>query len=316
MTANDTFRASGIMDLIGADDDLVCTGIAPCAHPIHRGLGGQSWRIHDRRSGERRFVKKLNPSSLADGVFADIVQLAREAHAPGLAPALLDTDAGSGVLVFEDLPETWHYGMVRDFRGPMLAGTAVEALAALHRSAPLSTATSPFDRIRKLNEELARHAAEDRGILPEQYRTMSDWVERIEDALTAAGHDPAPCKGECNLSDFMIGPEGQLRLVDFDRAANGDPFADLGIFANEVCRTERDIDGLVEAYCGHAGRAETARTRLYMVVSAFHLGLWGLVSQLREPGTEIEFFKYGQNQFIRCRSALSRWDVGGILREI
>jgi len=56
--------------------------------------------------------------------------------------------------------------------------------------------------------------------------------------------------------------------------------------------------------------------KLYVVVSAFQLGLWGLVSHLRVPETEIEYQKYGQNQLLYCRSAISRWNIGRLLRDI
>lgn len=291
--------------------------IPPVAHPINRGLGGTSVLVRPPSSAGLYFAKKLSDEVLGSQTFSSIVSLARQAGSLELAPALLTADEASGVLVFDGLPENWKFGTVKAFRDPDLSGKAASALRALHGTAALSVTMTPFDRIRRLLEELdALATVSGAGIYPEYYHTMLDWTARIETAIEAAGVDLRPCKGENNLSDFMIGPGGDLRLVDFDHAANGDPYADLGVLANEFCRTDEDVSRLIEAYAGVASSAEVARIKLYMVVSAFHLGLWGLVSQLRAPDTEIEFYKYGQNQFLRCRSAISRWDLGRFLRDI
>ena len=296
-------------DDAGLDDrQIVMTHSS--AHPINRGLGGHSIILRSHEPGQDVFAKKLSAENLLRGVIDDMVQLARQASETGVAPALLEADADQGLLFFEALPNSWNFGTAKAFRNPDLVAKAINAIKTLQGGERLSKQVTLIDRIRDLKHELDEISGKvTTKVYPEFYHLMSDWTDRIENAIKASGFDPVPCKGENNLSDFMIGPGGEVQLVDFDLATNGDPYSDLGVFANEVCRSDDDIHSLLESYSSAPHRAEIARIKAYMVVSAFHLGLWGLVSQLRAPETEIEFFKYGQNQFLRCRAAISRWDL-------
>lgn len=301
-------------------DEWVFEAVPGVAHPINRGLDGTSSVLRGREPGRAFFLKLLNPETTAEACFEDACTIARSAHALGIAPELLAADEEASAFLFDGLTEGWRFGTAKIFRDRDIRLGAVACLKQLHGTDALSAELSVFDRIARLVDELKALAAAAPGngssVFPEFYHTMCDWMSRIEEAIRASGHDPAPCKVENSLSNFMIGPSGSIRLVDFDRAAMTDPFSDIGAFCNEVCRTDQDIAEIVEAYCGAPHAAALSRMKLYMIASALHLGLWGIVSQYRAPRTEIEFFKYGQNQLIRCRAAISRWDVGQLLREV
>ena len=53
-----------------------------------------------------------------------------------------------------------------------------------------------------------------------------------------------------------------------------------------------------------------------MILSAFAWGTWALAQHHTGARSAIEFGKYGENQFIRCRALLWQWDtdrlIGGI----
>lgn len=312
-------RALAALRVSLPDDEWIEEAVPGVAHPINRGLDGTSSVLRGGGSGRAFFLKLLNPETKAEACFEDICTILRSAHARGIAPELLAADEEVGAFLFDGLTEDWRFGTAKTFRSRDIRLAAVACLKQLHGTDALSTKLSVFDRIGRLMDELKALAAAAPGngssVFPEFYHTMCDWMSRIEAAIRASGHDHAPCKVENSLSNFMIGPSGSIRLVDFDRAAMTDPFSDIGALCNEFCRTDQDIAEIVEAYGGALHAAALSRVKLYMIASAFHLGLWGVVSQHRAPRTEIEFFKYGQNQLIRCRSAISRWDVGQLLRE-
>lgn len=313
-------RAFAALRVLLPDDEWIEEAVPGVAHPINRGLDGTSSVLRGRVTGRAFFLKLLNPETKAETCFGDICTIVQSAHALGIAPELLAAEEEASAFLFDGLADDWGFGTTKIFRSRGIRIGAVACFKQLHGTDALSTKLSVFDRVSRLMDELNALAAAAPGngssVFPEFYNTMCDWMSRIEGAIRASGHDLAPCKVENSLSNFMIGPSGSIRLVDFDRAAMADPFSDIGALCNEFCRTDQDIAEIVEVYGGALHAAVLSRVKLYMIASAFHLGLWGIVSQHRAPRTEIEFFKYGQNQFIRCRSALSRWDVGQLLREV
>lgn len=313
-------RALKAFDDALPDEELIVEAVPGVAHPINRGLDGASNLLRGRSTGRTFFLKVLSPQTSSEACFKDICKIAQSAHASGIAPKLISADDAESALLFDGLTEEWTFGTVRAFRNREVRFNAVDCLKQLHEIDALSTRVSVFDRIGRLKgrlNDLASTMPDSAGrIVPELYHTMCDWTSRIIMAIDASGHDDAPCKVENSLSNFMISPSGHIRLVDFDRATMTDPFFDIGVLCNEFCRTDEDIAEIVEAYRGSIHTAELARVKLYMIASAFHLGLWGIVSQYRAPKTQIEFFKYGQNQFLRCRSALARWDVGHLVRKV
>lgn len=302
------------------DEELVFEAVPGVAHPINRGLDGASNLLRGRSTGRTFFLKVLSPETRSESCFKDICTIAQSAHTQGIAPKLIAADDAESALLFDGLTEEWTFGTVKAFRNQETRFNAVDCLKQLHETDALSTRISVFDRIGRLKGELNDFAAtmpdSASRIVPEFYHTMRDWMSRIKEAVGASGRDDAPCKVENSLSNFMISASGDIRLVDFDRATMTDPFFDIGVLCNEFCRTDEDIAEIMEAYRGSIHTAELARVKLYMIASAFHLGLWGIVSQYRAPKTQIEFLKYGQNQFLRCRSALARWDVGHLLHKV
>ena len=300
-------------------DELVVDRIPGVAHPINRGLDGLSVQLRQPSSGRHLFLKIVDAQTLIDAEFADIEGMAAHAEAVSVGPKLLASDETTGALLFEYLSDEWRFGTVKDFRRADIRTKAIYCIKALHRTDRLRSKRSVFDRIRRLARELeglAKRSSSPRAIFPEYYKAMCDWIARIEDGFDAAGHELAACHVENSLSNFMIGPSGEIKLVDFDRSTNADPLFDIGALCNEYCRTENDIAEAAEIYCGCVDRSVIARVKLYMIGSAFHLGLWGVVSQFRAPSTSVEFFKYGQNQLLRCRAAIARWDVGLLMRHI
>ncbi|MDG2474361.1 MAG: aminoglycoside phosphotransferase family protein [Paracoccaceae bacterium] len=300
---------------LGRAEKYKCEEVMPVAHPINRGLGGKSLLVEDERSLNYYFIKVIKHTSATEESFIDTVNLMETAYEINLAPKLIDFEEEKRFLLVEGLTQDWSFGTVKIFRNTSIIRQAISALKKLHKTQPLKTKRTVFDRINKLKSQLYEFSSKsDRYILPEFYYMMADYNEQIEELIEARGFEVAPCKGELNLSDFMFQPSGELNLVDFDLASNGDPLSDLAYLANEICRDEEDLKHIIFAYTNDNREEDLNRLKLYMIANSFFLGLWGLVEQLRSPASEIEFFKYGQNQFLRCRFNIGRWNFNNLIR--
>jgi thiamine kinase-like enzyme len=152
--------------------------------------------------------------------------------------------------------------------------------------------------------------------MPPACRTLAAWCDRLEAGITAAGIHLVPLHGENTLSNIMLGVGNDVRLVDFDHAANGDAFHDLGAFCLEYCSFDDEIAAAVELYVGRADGQALARSKLYMIIDDYMWGCWALIAHWSSPrATAIEFYKYARNRFVRAIYRLESWDVDALLRQ-
>lgn len=290
------------------------------AMPLHLALDAAPFLVSDAASGAALGFLKVYEADAAPFIeFAAVVAASRQATALQLAPELLDIDEAAGAMLYALLPPAdWRMARREDFDDDATLGAVLDAKRRFHRSASLPFARDPF-------ETMAGYIAMMKGIpgpdgplsdLP-MIRELHPWVRRIHDGFRAAGHDIGPIHGENALSNIMLGPSGRVSLVDFDRAGNADPHVDLASFCLELCSFAEEVERIVELYHGSASTEVAARVRLYMIVDDFSWGCWALLQHFSSArSTSVEFYKYAQNRFMRCRYWLARWDVAALLRKM
>ena len=103
----------------------------------------------------------------------------------------------------------------------------------------------------------------------------------------------------------MIGPGGAVQLVDFDMAANKDPYFDLGSVMVEAFQFAEDCRQVLEIYDGYVSEAHYGRCRLYGIADDLMWALWGFICFAQSPRKEVEFTKYAEWRLLRCR-----WQFG------
>jgi thiamine kinase-like enzyme len=200
-------------------------------------------------------------------------------------------------------------------RSPTTLEAIVQAKHVWHRSPLLTRSRDPFDVIRSYLLQLDS-LGQGAGA-PPVFEMLKAWIDRAEQAIAAAGHDVGPLHGENTISNVMLGPNNRAMLVDFDYAANGDPFYDLGAFCIECCAFVDEVEAVVSMYLGRADKRVLARVLVYMFVDDFQWGCWALIAQAVSPRSgEIEFYKYAQNRFVRCQYWLSLTDFDQTLRDL
>lgn len=302
-------------------DAVLKNSVFPIAHPMNQGLDGHSGKIFGA-NGEAFFLKVLSKDHERWIRLGNAIEMAQHAGDAGLSPRLIASDGPAKAFLFEFLGDNWRPATVLDLRAEKVRETILAATKKLHNLAPLGNNISVIERISELRlhmETGTRHVLTGATIKvtpPENYARVSAVIDRICLGFTAAANESAPCHVENSLSNFLLGPMGSVKIVDFDRAANCDPLSDVGALCNEYCRTDSDVVQAVEIYSGQTGAATVARVKLHMILSAFQWGMWGKVSHFSSNRPEIEYYKYGENQFMRCAYHIDNWNVEQLIREM
>lgn len=186
----------------------------------------------------------------------------------------------------------------------MTADTARAALARLamairrvhelpaERAPDLGT-FSPFETVRAY---LA--IAADRGVL------LPDGIDRALGILGAleARLWPPPVPALCHndlLPANFVDQGDRVRILDWEYAAMGDPYFDLGNLAANLELSEAACEELAAAYFGAPpASAALARLRLMRLVSDMREAAWGLV-QAGLSTLEFDFATYARNHLAR-----------------
>ncbi|HEX3984903.1 MAG TPA: phosphotransferase, partial [Acidisoma sp.] len=140
--------------------------------------------------------------------------------------------------------------------------------------------------------------------LPGDCPTLLAAAAEIEGAITAAGLDRVPGHNDGQASNILLGPAGQVLLVDFDCAGQSDPYYDLAALLNEACLFEVDWRTGIAIHDGTCRDDVLNRCRVYGFADDLLWGLRGLVLSHSSPRVGLEFLKYGEWRLLRARMAL------------
>ncbi|MGY4309387.1 thiamine kinase-like enzyme [Bradyrhizobium sp. USDA 4369] len=316
-------RAEAAADVIGGriGTPLTLSRLLPSiAVPLHLALDAAPYLV-SKASGEPVGFLKVYELETAPFVdWASVVAGSRRMAELQLGPALLDCSEEQGALLYEWLsPAEWRMARRENCDRESTLVAILAAKRTLHRSEPVPVTRSPFDVIRHYLEMMRSINSPGGGVLNDDraVRELGPWIERIAAGLAGAGCDPGPIHGEGALSNVMLNDGGGVRLVDCDRVVNADPHYDLASLCLELCSFDTEVEHVVALYEGKANLQSSARVRLYMVVDDFLWGCWSLIKHCTSPrSSSVEFYKYAQNRFLRCRYWLSRWDTAALLRQM
>jgi thiamine kinase-like enzyme len=149
-----------------------------------------------------------------------------------------------------------------------------EALHRIHTSHVAVHATfSPF----RIGDGYRELTAERGGVVSPQADEAAQAAKRIEDALPP--YKPALCHNDLLPANLLDDGE-RLWIIDWEYAAMGDPFFDLGnLSAMNGFEIHEDTELLV-AYQGHAEDQDLSRLRLLRAAAQYREGMWGVVQQV------------------------------------
>jgi len=138
--------------------------------------------------------------------------------------------------------------------------------------------------------------------LPERFGWMLRQADRLEVALGAPA-SPTPCHNDLLRANF-IADGNRLWIIDWEYAAMGDAFFDLGNFAVHHQLTDEEEAVLLHAYFGHVTPAAVARLKLMKIISDLREAMWAMV-QVTVSHLEYDFVGYGAKHFDRYVAKLA-----------
>lgn len=279
----------------------------PVASPLHRALVSDCVLVQPEGLAPM-FLKLRHPDMRAD-IPPEAAQAARLAAAAGVAPDIVLEQPDALGMVY--LPAPWRYARTGDLQAPVLMSAAVGAKKRLHESGRLGRRFCPFARIETLTAEAVAAGV----IMPEDIRHLLRAASLIREAVAAAGMDLAFCHNDAAASNIMLNGE-KVMLVDFDLAADNDPWYDIAALINEVCDFDPPRRAAIEMYAGRYEEALFNRCRLYGAVDDLMWGLWGLTRAVTSQRTGVEFWKYGTWRLLHARTAIGSRDFELWLRRL
>ncbi len=274
-------------------------GPAAVVSPIHRAVESHCYRL---QLDDKIYFAKLRQEDMR-AFFDDeaIAANALSASDAAVSPELVWANPDIGLLVYEFLGEGWSWCKVDKLADPEVLARVVTAKRRLHEA---PTFEGDFDVFATIEAYLERISSECVTV-PSDTAEIAAAVRDIGRAIAAAGIDPRPCHGDGVASNIMLGPAGSVRLVDFDRAGNMDPYFDLGSFMLEAFQFEADERQILEIYKGRCSDAAYHRCKLYGIADDLMWALWSFISFQASPRKEIEFTKYAEWRLLRAR-----WHLG------
>jgi hypothetical protein len=264
----------------------------PIVMPMHLAIDADAYVVGAKDPDETCFLKVYSKDMIEDINLAAAIKASQQAGDCNLAPKVLDSSVEIGAILFEHLDSNWRPALASDLDDMDIRANAIAAKRLWHTNGKPGDGTSPMQVARKFMGRLEQGASDGTPIKkPKGYATMVDWIERIDDALSAAGIPMTALHGENAASNIMIGSDKAVKLVDFDRAC--------------------------VVYNGSFDEKLFNRCKLYMIVDDFLWGCWGKTSHYNSYRREaIEFYKYGEVRFTRCLHNINTWDIDTTARRI
>jgi phosphotransferase family enzyme len=283
-----------------ADRPVVIEPAIPVlASPSWRGVDGDPFVARDTETESTLFIKQIHPDTV---YYVDVpasIDAATKAGEIGVGPKVFHSDASAGLMVMEDLSAAagWRVAGLEKCYEPDFVEAVVTARKAFADVASLKRQADVFADI----ETFWSIVTEKDVTVPSETAWMVDMARFAGEAMKGGSEASVPIHGDGNCSNIMWNKAGQVRLVDFDRAGNGDPLEDAGSFFVEAFAFEPEAR---EAYFRlFRDASETGFNRLRYYGFADDLR-WGLISAIQatlSPRRVHEFYKYSNWRFLRAR---------------
>ncbi|MBN9618963.1 MAG: phosphotransferase family protein [Actinobacteria bacterium] len=150
--------------------------------------------------------------------------------------------------------------------------------------------------------------------IPEDYRSFEPAVREIEAVLRASSLGTVPCHNDLLAANIM--DDGQrLWFIDYEYSGNNDPGFELGNIWSEAALPPDRLDHLVTAYFGAPSPVQTARARLFALMSKYGWTLWASI-QDAVSDVDFDFWDWGMAKYVRARAEFRSPELDDLITTI
>lgn len=270
--------------------------------PVPGGLSNANWRVSVEGEAGDFFVKIPGRGTELFVDRAAAADASRRAAAAGCGPAVFAflPESGVEVSVFVDGRRTCTNA---DFMRPRLRRNAALMLRRFNDAPALRLTKTMFDMI---DEHLEQMRALDACAPPDMPWMLREYG-RARAALEASGLDIVPCMNDTLAGNFLVDPQDDVLLVDFEFASNNDRACELAVWFGEMFFPREVERELLEAYFGRVDRRTEARVTVYKALADLKWSGWAMVQQ-RVSALDFDYHKYGAWKQMRARTVMHHPD--------
>ena len=222
----------------------------------------------------------------------------------GIAPPVEHFLPGEGMLVtrFIEGEELTAHTSTQPGRLARIMAT----IRACHQGPAFPGRFSPFEVVRSYHRQALAHGVR----FPAGFAGDLAFMDRIEAAL-AGRASAAPCHNDL-LAGNLLDDGERIWILDWEYAAMGDPFFDLGNFAVNQNLDAGQCEFILSSYRGAAGEGdagdsvdsldsgELAHLHLMRIASELRESLWGYIQSVLSD-LDFDYLGYGKEHLERFR---------------
>jgi thiamine kinase-like enzyme len=188
---------------------------------------------------------------------------------------------------------------------PEILHRIVNAMKRYHAGPAFPGTFSPFETVRNYHRLALEYGVSFPGTLPQVFTLMA----RIEQALGNVT-SPVPCHNDLLASNF-IDDGSAIWILDWEYAAMGDIFFDLGNFSVNQSLNDEQCELLLRSYFGEVRTADLAHLHLMRLGSDLRESFWGFL-QLGISELDFDYKEYAHhhlNRFLHnvATSPFEKW---------
>jgi thiamine kinase-like enzyme len=180
-----------------------------------------------------------------------------------------------------------------DAARPDVLARIVNSLKRIHWGPALPGGFCGFQTCRDYSELAAEHGVD----LPTDLKQALEALAKLEQSLGSSG--PARACHNDLLPANLIDNGAQVWIIDWEYAAMGDPFFDLGNLAENLLLDPAQEAELLRLYWGATRPADLRRLRAMRAVSALREATWSYV-QAGVSTLDFDFMDYAAGHLKRC----------------
>jgi len=290
------FAKACASEVLEGPPDSVENPLTVLASPAWRGVEGDVWLA--KADGQSTILKHYHPDTEFYVDQGAAIEAAEQAGKLGVGPAVTKAWKEDGLLALEELGSPWVAGGLHHAIDPAIRANVIEQKKTFQLGATLSKSISMFDEINGLYDVTVQEKITTHNDIVQ----FMDFAKEAETKLRACDWDQKPCHRDGNTANLMVHPDKSVQLIDFDLAANCDPFEDLGAHLVEYFETDVEARAGFEEWHGSFDEGLFQRSMIYWLMDDLRWGLIGSIMGARSPRTALEFTKYAAWRFIRLQA--------------